>query len=195
MLYLFLSFVARVRWAAAVLCIVASFEGEAGLPDVDRYTLLQWSRRANTSQALALRSKIVLTCAEGRNNKDVAARQGIRPHTVENLKERREDRAPQEEASPEVQERIRASFENPAAPSIDYRWPDAASHPLSPRTADKHQHPTNASIEWCRHDLSRSSVSVGGHAVLKGPVGRRNPAEDVCIAGRTINADQLPIDQ
>ncbi len=52
------------------------------LSDVERETLLRWSRRAKTSQALALRSKIVLRCAEGATNKDVAASLGIWPQTV-----------------------------------------------------------------------------------------------------------------
>jgi predicted RNA polymerase sigma factor len=33
----------------------------------------RWSRRAKTAQALAVRSKIVLACAQGLSNKQVAA--------------------------------------------------------------------------------------------------------------------------
>jgi transposase len=44
--------------------------------------LTQWARRANSAQALALRSKIVLACAEGVNNKSVAARLGCSENTV-----------------------------------------------------------------------------------------------------------------
>jgi hypothetical protein len=40
-------------------------KAELVLSDVERETLLRWSRRAKTSQALALRSKIVPACAEG----------------------------------------------------------------------------------------------------------------------------------
>ena len=43
------------------------------LSDEERETLLWWSRRTKSSQALALRSKIVLACAEGADNKTVAA--------------------------------------------------------------------------------------------------------------------------
>jgi transposase len=57
-------------------------KAELVLSDVERDTLLRWSRRAKTSQALALRSKIVLACADGATNKDVAARLGIWPQTV-----------------------------------------------------------------------------------------------------------------
>ena len=52
------------------------------LSDVERQTLLSWSRRAKTAQALALRARIVLACAEGTGNKDVAAALGIWPQTV-----------------------------------------------------------------------------------------------------------------
>ena len=55
---------------------------ELVLSDVERETLERWSRRAKSSQALALRCRIVLACAEGRNNKDVAAEVGVWPQTV-----------------------------------------------------------------------------------------------------------------
>jgi transposase len=52
------------------------------LADEERRVLQQWARRAKTSQALAARSKIVLACAEGIANKDVAARMGVTPQMV-----------------------------------------------------------------------------------------------------------------
>jgi transposase len=52
------------------------------LTDEERQTLVRWSRRATTAQALALRCKIVLACAEGHTNKAVAERLGIWPQTV-----------------------------------------------------------------------------------------------------------------
>jgi len=52
------------------------------LTDEERQTLVRWSRRATTAQALALRCKIVLACAEGATNKAVAERLGIWPQTV-----------------------------------------------------------------------------------------------------------------
>ena len=39
----------------------------------ERATLVRWSRRAKSAQALALRCRIVLACAKGANNKAVAA--------------------------------------------------------------------------------------------------------------------------
>ncbi len=48
----------------------------------EREQLLRWSRRAKSAQALALRSKIVLACADGVDNKTVAARLGCAAATV-----------------------------------------------------------------------------------------------------------------
>ena len=44
--------------------------------------LVRWTRRRTSSQALALRSRIVLGCAEGLSNKDVAIREAVSPATV-----------------------------------------------------------------------------------------------------------------
>ena len=43
---------------------------------------MRWARRAKSSQALALRSKIVLACAKGTDNKDVAAQLNCAVATV-----------------------------------------------------------------------------------------------------------------
>src|SRR5450759_5142649 len=55
---------------------------ELVLTDDERDQLTRWSRRAKSSQALALRSRIVLACAGGADNKTVAARAGCAPGTV-----------------------------------------------------------------------------------------------------------------
>ena len=52
------------------------------LTDEERQTLQRWTRRAKTAQALALRAKIVLACADGATNKEVAERLGLWPQTV-----------------------------------------------------------------------------------------------------------------
>src|SRR6266705_836515 len=46
---------------------------ELVLTDQERDQLTRWARRAMTSQALALRAKIVLACADGATNKQAAA--------------------------------------------------------------------------------------------------------------------------
>jgi transposase/uncharacterized protein YerC len=52
------------------------------LTDTEREQLARWERRRKASQALALRSRIVLGCAEGRSNTDVAAACGVSAATV-----------------------------------------------------------------------------------------------------------------
>ncbi len=55
---------------------------ELTLAQDEREQLVRWSRRAKSSQALALRSKIVLSCAGGANNKTVAAQLNCSEATV-----------------------------------------------------------------------------------------------------------------
>jgi transposase len=65
------------------------------LSDVERETLVRWSRRAKSSQALALRCRIVVGCAaEGglRSNREVAAELGVWPQTVTTWRARFLDR-------------------------------------------------------------------------------------------------------
>jgi transposase len=57
-------------------------KAELTLTEAERSQLVSWSRRAKSSQALALRSKIVLACADGADNKSAAAQVGCNPVTV-----------------------------------------------------------------------------------------------------------------
>jgi hypothetical protein len=52
------------------------------LSDSEREQLVRWERRRKSSQALVLRSRIVLACAEGRGNSEVAAECRVSPATV-----------------------------------------------------------------------------------------------------------------
>ncbi|MFC8248281.1 helix-turn-helix domain-containing protein [Streptomyces chartreusis] len=52
------------------------------MADDERETLTRWARRQTSSQALALRCRIVLESATGALNKDVADRLGVPAHTV-----------------------------------------------------------------------------------------------------------------
>jgi transposase len=52
------------------------------LSDDERAQLTRWQRRRKSSQALALRSRIVLACAQGHSNKEVAAACGVSAATV-----------------------------------------------------------------------------------------------------------------
>jgi transposase len=63
--------------------------GHAGRPTVaielseeERDTLRRWARRHSSSQALALRSRIVLACAEGKTNTSIARELGCNQVTV-----------------------------------------------------------------------------------------------------------------
>jgi transposase len=55
---------------------------ELTLTAQERERLVRWERRRKSSQALALRSRIVLRCAEGHSNKAVAALCGVSQPTV-----------------------------------------------------------------------------------------------------------------
>ena len=59
-----------VRWAAG---------GGGGVNHDERDTLRRWARRASSSPALAQRCRIVLGCAAGKSNKEVAAEVGLWP--------------------------------------------------------------------------------------------------------------------
>ena len=52
------------------------------LTDDERETLERWARRPTTAQALALRARVVLSCAGGRRNGAVAAALGVTRPTV-----------------------------------------------------------------------------------------------------------------
>ncbi|MGQ0678174.1 MAG: helix-turn-helix domain-containing protein, partial [Actinomycetota bacterium] len=57
-------------------------KAELVLSAQERSTLLRWSRRAKSSQALALRCRIVLACADGANNQQVAEQMHCHTATV-----------------------------------------------------------------------------------------------------------------
>jgi len=57
-------------------------KAELVLTEDERAQLVRWSRRAKSSQALALRSRIVLACADGADNKTVAAQVNCAAATV-----------------------------------------------------------------------------------------------------------------
>jgi transposase len=63
-------------------------KAELVLEEAERAQLSRWARRAKTAQYLAMRARIVLACAEGRMNKQVAADLGIDESTVDRWRAR-----------------------------------------------------------------------------------------------------------
>jgi DNA-binding CsgD family transcriptional regulator len=55
---------------------------ELVLSETERAELKQLSSRRKTAQALALRARIVLECAQGLENQEVAAGLGVAKNTV-----------------------------------------------------------------------------------------------------------------
>ena len=58
------------------------------LGDDERETLQRWARRPNSANALATRCRIVLACAEGATNREVAGRLGVHQNTVSKWRRR-----------------------------------------------------------------------------------------------------------
>jgi len=52
------------------------------LTETEREALQRWARRPKSAQALALRARMILSCAEGNANKAVAGKLGVRSQTV-----------------------------------------------------------------------------------------------------------------
>ena len=57
-------------------------KAELTVTEEERERLQQWARRPKSSQALAQRSRIILECAGGKNNQEVATELGVKPQTV-----------------------------------------------------------------------------------------------------------------
>jgi transposase len=63
-------------------------KAELVLQEAERAQLIRWARRAKTAQYLAMRARIVLACAEGTTNKQVAADLGVDESTVDRWRAR-----------------------------------------------------------------------------------------------------------
>jgi transposase len=103
------------------------------LTEDERQTLERWARRRMSAQALALRARIVLACAEGATNKAVAERLEIWPQTVakwrgrfvrerlEGLSDEPRPGRPRTIADQQVEEVVVKALEEPP-PDHDTHW-------------------------------------------------------------------------
>src|ERR671910_622822 len=103
------------------------------LTEQERQTLERWARRRTSAQALALRARIVLACAQGATNVVVATQLGIWPQTVakwrgrfvrerlEGLSDEPRPGRPRTIADDQVEQVIVATLERPP-PDHDTHW-------------------------------------------------------------------------
>ena len=103
------------------------------LTEEERQTLERWARRRSSAQAVALRARIVLACAEGATNVAVAGQLGIWPQTVakwrgrfvgerlEGLSDEPRPGRPRTIADDQVEQVIVATLERPP-PDHDTHW-------------------------------------------------------------------------
>ena len=103
------------------------------LTEDERAVLERWARRPKSAQALALRSRIVLACADGTVNKEVAARFGVTPQMVgkwrarfvagrlEGLSDEPRPGQPRKITDEQVEEVITRTLER-KPPDLDTHW-------------------------------------------------------------------------
>src|SRR4051794_39012908 len=108
-------------------------QGSLVLSDDERQRLVRWTRRATWSQALAMRARIVLACADGTPNTRVAAQLGVARDMVgkwrsrfmakrlEGLSDEPRPGAPRKLTDDVVEQVVLATLEQ-APPGGDSRW-------------------------------------------------------------------------
>ena len=107
----------------------------------ERQALLDWSRRPNTAQALALRARIVLLCATGLSNTEVARRLHVTGATVCKWRQRF------------VQLRLDGLLDEPR-PGTTRRLSDAAVERVLARTLETQP---QAATHWSTRSLAQAS--------------------------------------
>src|SRR5690348_9032757 len=120
------------------------------LSEDERHTLENWVKRRSTAQGLALRARIVLACAEGRNNTAVAARLGIDRRTVRRWRTRF------------LRERLDGLTDDPR-PGVPRTITDAQVEEVVVRTLEE---VPGGATHWSKRDLARQ-VGLSPSSVLR----------------------------
>ena len=116
-------------------------KAQVKVTEAEREQLLAWARRRTTAQALALRSRIVLECAAGTPNQEVASRLEVTPQTVSKWRNRF------------AQLRLDGLLDAPR-PGAPRTLDDARIDALIAMTLE--QHPVNAT-HWSTRTMARAS--------------------------------------
>jgi len=120
------------------------------LSEVERRTLENWVKRRSTAQGLALRSRIVLACAQGGSNVAVAARLGVNRKTVRRWRARF------------LRERLDGLSDEPR-PGVPRTISDARVEEVVVRTLE--QVPEGAT-HWSKRELARRA-GISPSSVLR----------------------------
>src|SRR6266576_3897659 len=133
------------------------------LSDAERRTLQGWATRRKTAQGLALRARIVLTCADGHSNTAVAARLGVDRATVRKWRTRF------------LARRLDGLGDEPR-PGVPRTISDAQAEEVVVRTLEE---VPEGATHWSKRELAAAGTAAGrdprsGRA--SGLAGHRDPA-------------------
>ena len=114
-------------------------KAELVLSESERETLVRWARRRTSAQALASRSRIVLACAEGKDNKTVAVQERVSAATVGRWRrrfvERRLDGLVDEPRPGQPRKITDGKVEEVIVKTLETRPPDGGTHWLTRQMA------------------------------------------------------------